>query len=99
MTGHDSRHPRRDWMGIGISIGVAIGAALGMALENTGAGIGVGIALGAGIGGSLEQRNKDNLRPLTEEEKQRQKRSITVGLAAVGILVVLLVIVYFLQAR
>jgi F0F1-type ATP synthase membrane subunit c/vacuolar-type H+-ATPase subunit K len=86
-------------MGIGISIGVAIGAALGMALENTGAGIGVGIALGAGIGGSLEQRNKDNLRPLTEEEKQRQTRSITVGLVAVAILTVLLIVVYFLQAR
>jgi hypothetical protein len=70
-----------------------------MALENTGAGIGVGIALGATIGGSLEQRNKDNLRPLTEEEKQRQKRSITVGLVAVAILAALLVIVYSMQTR
>ena len=99
MSGNDSRHPRGYWIGIGISLGVAIGAALGMALENTGAGIGVGIALGVGIGASLEQRNKDNLRPLTEEETQRQKRSITVGLAAVAILAVLLVIDYFLQAR
>ena len=73
MSGNDNRHPRGYWMGIGISLGVAIGAALGLALENTGAGIGVGIALGAGIGGSLEQRNKDNLRPLTEEEKQKAK--------------------------
>lgn len=99
MSANDNRHPRGYWMGVGISLGVAIGAALGMALENTGAGIGVGIALGAGIGGSLEQRNKDNLRPLTEEEKQRQKWSITVGLVAVAILAVLLIIVYFLQAR
>ena len=99
MPSKDNRHPRGYWMGVGISLGVAIGAALGMALENTGAGIGVGIALGAGIGASLEQRNKDNLRPLTEEEKQRQKRSITVGLVAVVILAVLLVIAYFLQAR
>ena len=99
MSANDNRHPRGYWMGVGISLGVAIGAALGLALENMGAGIGVGVALGAGIGGSLEQRNKDNLRPLTDEEKQRQKRSITVGLVAVVTLAVLLVIVYFLQAR
>ena len=99
MSSKDNRHPQGCWMGVGISLGVAIGAALGLALENTGAGIGVGIAIGAGIGASLEQRNKDNLRPLTEEEKQRQKRSITIGLVTVAILAVLLAVVYFLQAR
>src|SRR5512134_2682193 len=99
MSANDNRHPRGYWMGVGISLGIAIGAALGMALENTGAGIGVGIALGAGIGSSLEQRNKDNLRPLTEKEKQRHKRSATVGLIVVVTLAVFLVIIYILQAR
>jgi hypothetical protein len=99
MSANDDKHPRGYWMGIGISIGVAIGAGLGLALDNIGAGIGIGVAIGAGIGTSLEQKNKDNLRPLTEEEKQRQKWSITIGLAVVTILAVLLALVYFLQAR
>jgi hypothetical protein len=86
------------WISVGVSIGIAIGAALGPIFDNFGAGIGVGIAIGAGIGTAMEQRNKDNLRPLTELERIRQKRSIAIGLALAAILAVVLVIAYFLQA-
>jgi hypothetical protein len=99
MSKNAKKHPKGYWIGIGLSLGVAIGAALGLALDNFGAGIGIGVAIGAGIGTSLEQRNKDNLRPLTNQEKQRQKRSIAIGLAVVTILAVFLITVYFLQAR
>ncbi len=100
MSINRSKHPRGYWMGVGISIGVAIGAALGPIFDNLGAGIGIGIAIGTAIGASLEQRNKDNLRPLTEQEKMRRKRSITIGLILTAILGVLLIIVsFFLQAR
>jgi len=99
MSTKNVKHPKGYWMGIGISLGMALGAALGLALDNLGAGIGIGVAIGAGIGTSLEQRNKGNLRPLTEQERTRQKRSIAVGLAVVAILAVLLAIVYFLQAK
>ena len=99
MSKIESRHPKGYWMGIGISLGIAIGAALGPIFDNFGVGIGIGVAIGAGIGTALEQRNKDNLRPLTEQEKLRQKRSITIGLALTAILGVLLIIVFFLQSR
>ena len=84
-------------MGVGLGIGFAIGAAFGMALENLGAGIGIGVAIGTGIGTSLEQRNQGNLRPLTEQEKARQKQNIALGLVFTALLGVLLVIVYFLS--
>lgn len=99
MSKNEGKHPKGYWMGIGLSIGVAIGVALGPIFDNFGTGIGIGVAIGAGIGASLEQRYKDELRPLTEQEKGRQKRSITIGLAVAAILAVLLIIVYFLQAR
>jgi drug/metabolite transporter (DMT)-like permease len=99
MSKNERKHPKGYWMGVGISVGVAIGVALGPIFDNLGVGIGIGIALGSGIGASLEQRNKDNLRPLTEQERTRQKRSIATGLALTTILAVFLIIVYFLQAR
>jgi hypothetical protein len=99
MSKNERKYPKGYWMVVGISIGVAIGVAMGPLFENIGIGIAIGIAIGSGIGASLEQRNKDNIRPLTEQEKVRQKRSITIGLALSAILGVLLIIVYFLQAR
>ena len=99
MSKNERKYPKGYWMGVGISIGIAIGAAMGPIFDNFGVGIGIGVALGTAIGTSLEQRNKDNLRPLTEQEKTRQKRSIAIGLALASILAVLLIIVYFLQAR
>jgi hypothetical protein len=99
MSKNESKHPKGYWMGIGISIGIAIGVALGPVFDNFGTGIGIGVAIGVGIGASLEQRNKDNLRPLTEEEQKRQKRGVAIGLALATILGALLIIVYFLQTR
>lgn len=99
MSKNESRHPKGYWAGIGISIGIAIGAGLGPIFDNFGVGIGVGVAIGAAIGAALEQRNKDKLRPLTEDEEKRQKRSITIGVAVAAILAAFLVIVFFLQAR
>ncbi len=99
MSKNESGHPKGYWMGVGISIGIAIGAAMGPIFDNFGVGIGIGVAIGSGIGALLEQRNKDNIRPLTEQEQARQKRSIAIGLAVAVILGALLVIVYFLQSR
>lgn len=99
MSKNEGKHPRGYWMSIGLSIGVAIGVALGPLFENIGIGIAVGIAIGSGIGSALEQKNKDNIRPLTEQEKTRQKRSVTVGLALVSVMTVILIMIYFLLAR
>jgi len=99
MPKNERKYPKGYWMGVGISIGVAIGVAMGPLFDNIGVGIAVGIAIGSGIGASLEQKNKDNIRPLTEQEQKRQKLGVVIGLALIGILVLTLVIAYFVLAR
>jgi F0F1-type ATP synthase membrane subunit c/vacuolar-type H+-ATPase subunit K len=99
MSTDEGKHPKGYWMGIGISTGVAIGVALGSALENMGAGIAIGIAIGAGIGESLEQKNKDKIRPLTEREKRLQKWGVILGLVILVIFAVALILLLFLSAR
>jgi hypothetical protein len=99
MSKNEKKHPKGYWMGIGMSIGIAIGVAMGPIFDNFGVGIGIGVAIGSGIGASLEQRNKDNIRPLTEQEQKRQKLSVVIGLALVGILLLATIVAYFLVGR
>ena len=99
MSKNVGKHPKGYWMGAGLSIGVAIGVALGPLFENIGIGIAIGIAIGLSIGTAMEERNKNNIRPLTKQEKTRQKLSITVGLALVSLVTVILMVIYFLLAR
>jgi divalent metal cation (Fe/Co/Zn/Cd) transporter len=93
------KHPQGYWMSVGISMGVAIGVAFGPIFDNIGVGIGIGIAIGTAIGASLEQKYKDNTRPLTEEERNRRKWASVIGLAVSVVLGVILIIVFLLQAR
>ncbi len=99
MTNNERKYPKGYWMSIGIGIGVAIGVAMGPIFDNFGVGIGIGIAIGSGIGASLERKNKDNIRPLTEQEQKRQKLGVVIGLASVGVLLLALIIAYFLAGR
>src|SRR5512147_1843193 len=99
MSKNVRKYPKGYWMSVGISIGVALGVAMGPIFDNFGVGIGIGVAIGSGIGASLEQKNKDNIRPLTEQEQKRQKMGVVIGLALVGILVLALVVAYFLVGR
>jgi hypothetical protein len=95
----EKKYPKGYWMSIGISIGIAIGVAMGPIYDNFGVGIGIGVAIGSGIGASLEQKNKGNIRPLTEQEQKRQKLGVVIGLVLVGLLFLALVIAYFLVGR
>ena len=99
MSKNERRHPKGYWMSIGLSVGVAIGVAMGPLFDSIGIGIAIGVAIGSGIGMSLEQRYKDNIRPLIEQEEKRQKRTITIGAIVATMLAVFLVIVYILQTR
>lgn len=99
MSKNESRHPKGYWMGVGISIGIAIGAAMGPIFDNFGVGIGIGVAIGSGIGASLEQKNKDNIRPLTEQERVRQKLGVTAGLIVISLAFVGILILLLLLAR
>lgn len=99
MSKNVRKYPKGHWMAVGISIGVAIGVAMGPLFDNIGIGIAIGVAIGSGIGAALEQKNKDNIRPLTEQERKRQKWSVVIGMALVSLLFLALVITYFLAAK
>jgi hypothetical protein len=86
-------YPENYWTGQGIAIGIAIGAGIGTALGNIAIGVGVGVAIGAAIGSSLEKQHKDEIRPMTDEEKELQKQTtiFTVGILLVGIVVFIII--------
>lgn len=99
MSTKDVRYPKGYWISVGISMGVGIGVALGIAMHNIGAGIAVGVAIGAAIGASIEERNKGNIRPLTEQEKKRQKWYVLMGLTIPLFLIIAVTLLIFLLAR
>jgi len=98
MSKNVRKHRQGYWLSIGISLGVAIGAALGPVFDNFGAGIGVGVALGTAIGSALEQRHRDELRPLMEQEKKIQRRGILIGVVLTFLLIVINIVMYLLKA-
>jgi hypothetical protein len=93
-------HPKGYWMGVGISFGLLFGMiagiALGVAFDDVSLGItlgpGMGIAIGVAIGAALEEKNKGQVRPLTEAELRMQRWAIYIGLIVllIGIAVFLL---------
>lgn len=94
LAGDEELRPQGYWIGIGISIGAGIGVAIGTAMGNIAIGIPIGVGAGVAIGAALEQKNKDKIRPLTEQEKKLQRWGVALGLVTlvfgVGILTLLL---------
>jgi len=90
----DDLHPQGYWISIGMSIGVGFGVALGLVFDNLALGIAIGAGFGVAIGAALEQRNKDKLRSLTEQEINLQRWGLGVGL-----LMLLFVVGIFLVIR
>jgi heme/copper-type cytochrome/quinol oxidase subunit 2 len=90
----DGMHPQGFGLSMGISIGAGFGVALGTALKNLGLGIAIGVTIGIVFGGVWEYRNKDKIRPLTEQEKKVQRLGIILGiimlLIGVGVFMALL---------
>jgi len=80
LAGDDGLRPQGYWIGIGISIGAGIGVAIGTALGNIALGLPIGVGAGIAIGAALEQKNKDKLRPLNEQEKKMQKWGTALGI-------------------
>jgi len=89
-------YPENYWTGQGMGIGIAIGAGLGAALGNIAIGVAIGVAIGAAIGASLEKQHKDEIRPMTDEEKELQKQAtlFSVGILLIG--VVVFAIIFFI---
>lgn len=90
-------HPKGYWISIGISIGAGFGVALGLVFDNLALGIAIGAGIGVSIGAALEQKNKDNLRQLTEQEQKMQKWGVVVGLSF--LLVIAGLLMFFLLLR
>ncbi|HEY5731614.1 MAG TPA: hypothetical protein VIS72_16315 [Anaerolineales bacterium] len=95
----DDLHPQGYWIGIGISIGAGFGVALGLVFDNLALGIAMGAGMGVAIGSALEQRNKDRIRPLTEQEKKMQKWGVALGLLMLLIFVGLFAFLLFIRGR
>jgi len=87
------RKPKGYYMGLGIAMGLPLGIAFGITLGNIAFGPGIGVAIGAAIGAAMESRHKGELRPLTDKEKEMQRKAMLFGIAAlmIGILAFLLV--------
>jgi len=89
MTG---KYPQGYWMGIGMCIGMVLGLISSLVVllfDEMTAFIGMGPAMGSGmgvaIGAALEQKYKDKIRPLTEQEKQTRRWATFIGLLLVGL--------------
>ena len=87
------KYPEGHYMGMGIALGVPLGLPFGLAIGNIALGPAFGVAIGAAIGSYLENKHKGELRPLTEEEKERKKRImyLLLGVMLLGALAFLLV--------
>ena len=95
-------HPKGYWMGLGIALGLPIGMAVGILLglvfgdPSFGFALGpaIGIGIGTAIGAALEARKKDQVRPLTEEERQAQRWALLFGflVLVIGVTVFLLIL-------
>ena len=93
----EKTYPQGHWMGIGISIGLCVGVlfgfvVIGVLMDNITLGIALGpslgMGLGCGIGAGLEAKHKDQIQPLTDEEKRFRKRAVLlgIGLLLIGVL-------------
>ena len=86
-----AKYPQGHWMGIGMAIGLPIGylpaLLIGIFSDNLATFVALGPALGCGlgvaIGAALEQKYKDRIRPLTEQEQQTRKWATLIGLLLV----------------
>ena len=55
--------------------------------------------MGVAIGAALEQKNKDKLRPLNEQEKKMQKWGVALGVLLLLIFAGLFAFLFFLRGR
>lgn len=91
----NSGYPEGYWMSKGIGIGIAIGAGIGIAMGSIPIGVGIGVAIGAAIGSGLEKKHKDEIRPMTAEEKKLKKQSVLFTFAVLIIGIVFFMGIYY----
>lgn len=72
------KYPKGHYMGQGISIGIAIGIPIAIATGNIFGGYIVGLIAGTIIGSRMENKHENELRPLTQKEKDLRKKSVMI---------------------
>ena len=92
-------HPRGYWVSLGISIGAGFGVALGLVFDNLALGIAMGAGFGVAIGSALEQKNKDQIRPPTEQEQKMQKWGVVLGLLMLLVFAGIFTFILFMRSR
>lgn len=100
-------YPKGYWLGrgiaLGILLGVPLGIVLGVATGNIGLGITLGPAMGLGLGSAigsvLEKKHKNNIRPLTEEEKRVQRMLVVFTISFLVLGVTVLFVLFYLYGR
>ena len=88
-------YPKGYWISQGVGIGVSIGTGLGVALHNIAFGVALGAAIGTSIGSGLERKHKDEIRPVTKEEK---KLKIQTVLSIIGAFILGLIVFFILRS-
>jgi hypothetical protein len=70
-----------------------------LVFDNLALGIAIGAAIGASIGGALEQKNKGNFRPLSEQEQKIQRWSVALGLLMLLVFAGIFILLVFWRAQ
>ena len=101
MSKTKTKYPEGHFIAIGIAIGIPLGLPLGLAMGNIALGPGLGLPIGVAIGLAMEEKYKreGRIRPLTKEEKKRQKLGAAIGIGLLGILMLIGIMFFFLRAR
>ena len=98
LTDQES-HPQGYWIGIGISIGAGFGVAMGLVLDNLALGIALGVGGGTAIGAALEQKNRGEIRSLTDQEQKMQRWGVALGLLVLLFLAGIFTFILVLRSR
>jgi ABC-type Fe3+ transport system permease subunit len=104
---HQVKYPEGRWLGVGIGMSielcVGLGVPIGIALDNLALGLALGpsmgVAMGVAIGSALEQRHKDEIRPLTEDERRTRRIAMIAGVAVLAIGVLALAAILLARAQ
>jgi hypothetical protein len=89
----DGKYPKGHFINKWMAIGIPLGLPIGLAMGNISLGLPIGLAIGYAIGASMEEKNKDKIRPLTSQEEERKNTltKFTLAILIIGVLVLALV--------
>lgn len=93
------KYPKGHYMGKGLAIGIAIAIPIAIVLDNIFTGYLIGLVSGSIIGSHLEKKHENELRPLTQKEKDLRKKTILIfgSLLILGTIIIALSVYFNVQ--